>query len=490
MLFTSFAFVVFVVILFLLYWLVLPTNLRFQNVLLLTASYVFYGWWNVHFLWLMGGSSLIAYWVGWQIGQSQKPQKRKFWLFLGVGSHLVVLFFFKYYNFFAANVALLATFFGKPFTDYSLHILLPIGLSFYSFQLIAYLIDVYKKDILPEKDVIVFFSFVSFFPQIVAGPIERAKHFLVQFHTKRQFEQGQATDGLRQILWGLFKKVVIADGAAAYSDMVFNPAVSYTGSTLLVGALFFSLQIYGDFSGYSDIAIGVAKLFGFRLSQNFAFPYFATNIADFWRRWHISLFTWLRDYVYIPLGGGNGSLFSKIRNIFIVFFISGLWHGANWTFIVWGILNAIFFIAYLWCKKSKFRLFLMAENRIFLSVKPFAEMFITFTLVTFSWIFFRATDLLHAWVFIKKMYLYLFDNQSFQITIAIFNYLYGKTSIAFLLLILFFILVEWRGRTSTHALNRLGCRWRRPLRWIFYEVLLFVILIFAGKNQEFVYFQF
>jgi len=310
--------------------------------------------------------------------------------------NLGFLGFFKYYNFFLDNFVDAFTFLGYPIQTRALSIVLPVGISFYTFQTLSYSIDVYRRKLEPTKDLIAFLAFVSFFPQLVAGPIERATNLLPQFYSKRTFDYSKAVDGLRQILWGLFKKVVIADNCAEYANLIFNNSSEYSGSTLLLGALFFTFQIYGDFSGYSDIAIGTARLFGFSLMQNFAFPYFSRDIAEFWRRWHISLSTWFRDYLYIPLGGSKGGLWMKIRNTFIIFLVSGFWHGANWTFIIWGGLNALYFLPLLLAKKNRKNIDTVAQDKIFPSVRESLSMIGTFSLTVLAWIFFRAESLPHA----------------------------------------------------------------------------------------------
>ena len=345
MIFNSLDFAIFLPIVFLLYWFVFK-NLRAQNVLIVVASYVFYGWWDWRFLFLIAFSTLVDYLVGISLEREGSPQKRKGLLWISILVNLGFLGFFKYYNFFLDNFIASFSFFGMEIQANSLNIILPVGISFYTFQTLSYSIDVYRRKLPATKDFVAFSAFVSFFPQLVAGPIERASNLLPQFQKKRSFDYRLAVDGVRQILWGLFKKIVIADNCALYANEIFNNSAEYNGSTLFFGALFFAFQIYGDFSGYSDIAIGTSRLFGFNLMRNFAFPYFSRDIAEFWRRWHISLSTWFRDYLYIPLGGSKGSKSNQIRNVFIIFIVSGFWHGANWTFIVWGALNALYFLPF------------------------------------------------------------------------------------------------------------------------------------------------
>ncbi|MEO0405572.1 MAG: MBOAT family O-acyltransferase, partial [Bacteroidota bacterium] len=323
--------------------------------------------------------------------------------------------------------------------------------------------------------------FVSFFPQLVAGPIERATNLLPQFYKKRSFDYGQAVDGLRQILWGLFKKIVIADNCAEYANYVFNNSEDFTGSSLALGALFFTFQIYCDFSGYSDIAIGTSRLFGFNLMKNFSFPYFSRDIAEFWRRWHISLSTWFRDYLYIPLGGSRGGLFKKIRNTFIIFIVSGFWHGANWTFIVWGALNALYFLPLLILNKNRNNMEVVAHNSILPSVKDLLSMLFTFGLTVIAWIFFRAESVSHAYQYLLAMF------SDFGSYFQPGVYLYYST---ILILLALFLSIEWAGRRQEFAIAKLGLNWKRPFRYAFYYALILAIFWFGGKEQDFIYFQF
>jgi alginate O-acetyltransferase complex protein AlgI len=344
MLFNSIDFAIFLPVVFMLYWFVTNRNLKLQNLLVVVASYVFYGWWDWRFLSLIVFSTLVDFWVGIGLHREQKHSKRKALLFTSIIVNLGFLGFFKYFNFFLENFRTAFSFFGTEINASSLNIILPVGISFYTFQTLSYSIDLYRRKLEPTRDFIAFSAFVSFFPQLVAGPIERATNLLPQFYAKRRFNYAMAVDGMRQILWGLFKKVVIADRCAEYVNDIFANSADYTGSTLALGALFFAFQIYGDFSGYSDIAIGTSRLFGFNIMRNFHFPYFSRDMAEFWRRWHISLSTWFRDYVYIPLGGSRVNKATQIRNTLIIFVVSGFWHGANWTFIFWGLLNALYII--------------------------------------------------------------------------------------------------------------------------------------------------
>ncbi|MBK6344070.1 MAG: MBOAT family protein, partial [Flavobacteriales bacterium] len=343
MLFNSIDFAAFLPMVFLIHWLILRGQ-RARNAFLLLASYVFYGWWDPRFLSLLALSSLIDFWVSKRIGKETRTARRKALLLLSLAANLGMLGFFKYYDFFVSNFESAFSLFGHPLQLRHLDIILPVGISFYTFQTLSYTIDVYMGRLKPSTDGLSFMAFVSFFPQLVAGPIERATHLLPQFSKTRSFSLEQSSDGLRQMLWGLVKKVVVADNCAPYVDSIFAAPEAASGSTLLVGAMLFSFQIYCDFSGYSDIAVGCARLFGFDLMRNFAYPYFSRDIAEFWRRWHISLSSWFRDYVYVPLGGSRGRLGATMRNTLIIFIISGFWHGANWTFICWGAVHALYFM--------------------------------------------------------------------------------------------------------------------------------------------------
>lgn len=487
MLFNSIEFAIFLPIVFLLYWFVNQRNLKFQNALLVVISYVFYGWWDWRFLSLIAFSSAVDYLVGLGLLKYQKVRTRKLLLLTSIFVNLGFLGFFKYFNFFAENFAQAFTLLGQHIEPTRLNIILPVGISFYTFQTLSYSIDVYKKKLAPTKDVISFFAFVSFFPQLVAGPIERATNLLPQFYKKRQFDYAKAVDGMRQILWGLFKKVVIADNCAEYANHIFNNSADYSGSTLLLGALFFTFQIYGDFSGYSDIAIGTARLFGFNLLQNFNFPYFSRDIAEFWRRWHISLSTWFRDYLYIPLGGSRGSLGSKIRNVFIIFLLSGFWHGANWTFLAWGTLNALYFLPLLLLNKNRINTNTVAQGKIFPSLKEFSQMGITFTLTVFAWIFFRAENMPHAFAYIKSLFLGICQKQSYLATRDLIRSDIGHT---IFIIIIVFVLMEWQGRKNHFAIQKLFLNKKSFYRYTFYVILIFSLFFFSGKTQEFIYFQF
>ncbi len=478
MLFNSIEFAIFLPIIFVLYWCVINKNLKLQNLLIVGASYLFYGWWDWRFLSLILFSTMVDYVVGRTLGKEQNNNKRKVLLWVSICVNLGFLGFFKYYNFFLDNFIEVFTLLGKPVSVSSLNIILPVGISFYTFQTLSYSIDVYKRKMEPTRDFIAFAAFVSFFPQLVAGPIERATHLLPQFYRKRVFDYTKAVDGMRQILWGLFKKVVIADNCAEYANQIFNNSSDFNGSTLLIGAVFFTFQIYGDFSGYSDIAIGTSRLFGFDLMRNFAFPYFSRDIAEFWRRWHISLSTWFRDYLYIPLGGSRGSLWMKVRNTFIIFLVSGFWHGANWTFLFWGALNAVYFLPLLLTKNNRNHIDIVAKGKIVPNLRDLTMMILTFAMVVFAWIFFRAESITHAFAIIKT----IFSGSLFAMPAFI-----PKGTIA---AVLVFIIVEWMGRENEYAIELVGTIKIPIVRYGVYYLVLIAIVLLQGNQQEFIYFQF
>jgi D-alanyl-lipoteichoic acid acyltransferase DltB (MBOAT superfamily) len=477
MLFNSIEFFLFLPIVFGLYWLIGGKHIKSQNLLITVSSYVFYGWWDWRFLSLILFSSLIDYTIGLALGKTEKPSKRKLLLWVSICVNLGFLGFFKYYNFFVESLIESFTFFGSELSINTLNIILPVGISFYTFQTLSYTIDVYNKKLEPTKDIVGFMAFVSFFPQLVAGPIERATNLLPQFSKERTFNYSNAVDGLRQALWGLFKKIVIADNCAKYANIIFNNHTEYNGSTLLLGAVFFAFQIYGDFSGYSDIAIGISRLFGFDLKRNFAFPYFSRDIAEFWRRWHISLSTWFRDYLYIPLGGSRGGLKMKIRNTFIIFVVSGFWHGANWTFIIWGALNALYFLPLLLANKNRVNTDLVAQGKYFPNLKELGQMSFTFFLTIIAWVFFRADSVSHAMSYLQNTF-----SSSLFSEIEIF-----PTTI--LVLVLLFIVTEWLGRSGEYAIEKVDFM-SKPVRWGFYILLIVLMFSYTGEKQQFIYFQF
>lgn len=486
MLFNSIEYLFFLPIVFLIYWVIGyarindSLKLRLQNLFVVFASYVFYGWWDWRFLLLIAFTSFCSYASGLLIIRgNQKNYKKnisaKFWLWLNIAINLGILAIFKYYDFFVSEFGAL---FGISTESLLLRIILPVGISFYTFQALSYSIDVYRGNIKPTKDIVAFFAFISFFPQLVAGPIERATNLLPQFLQNRKFSYEQGVDGMRQILWGLFKKIVIADNCATYVDPVWSTYGTQSGSTLLLAAVLFTFQIYGDFSGYSDIAIGTAKLFGIKLMRNFNNPYFSRDIAEFWRRWHISLTTWFRDYVYIPLGGSRVSKAKIVRNTFIIFLVSGIWHGANWTFLAWGAYHALLFLPLILMGKNRKYTGQVAEERWLPTWKEALQMVVTFLLVVIGWIIFRAETISQAWEILKG----IFDASLFTMPMMLVGL---KRTLLFIVVLL---IVEWFDRSQEHAfaLTRLP-QWARIL--IIYGLIL-IMLEFMGHSQSFIYFQF
>ena len=486
MLFNSLDFAVFLPIVFVLYWFVTQHNLKLQNALIVAASYVFYGWWDWRFLGLIIFSTLLDYSIGRRLKNEENQRIRKALLWTSIIVNLGFLGFFKYYNFFLDNFVAAFSFFGQEIQANSLNIILPVGISFYTFQTLSYTIDVYKKKLEPTEDLVAFSAFVCFFPQLVAGPIERATNLLPQFYKRRAFEYDKAVDGMRQILWGLFKKVVIADNCAEYANLIFNNYQDYNGSTLLVGAIFFTFQIYGDFSGYSDIAIGTSKLFGFNLKQNFSTPYFSRDIAEFWRRWHISLSTWFRDYVYIPLGGSRGGIWMKVRNTFVIFLVSGFWHGANWTFVIWGGLNALYFLPLLLLKQNRTNLGVVAEGRLLPNIREVIQMGSTFLLTVIAWVFFRSATVDRAADFIWRIFSDMNVKQTVRELWAINT---GYNMVYLSIAMLFFLLLEWIYRGESHSLNITNIK-SKGLRYAIYYSIILAFVFLNSKQQDFIYFQF
>ena len=479
MLFNSIDFAIFLPIVFILYWFVTNKNLKLQNFIIIAASYLFYGWWDWRFLSLILFSTVVDYTIGRKLRVEENQNLRKILLWTSILVNLGFLGFFKYYNFFLDNFITAFSFFGTDIKANSLNVILPVGISFYTFQTLSYAIDVYKRKLVPTEDFIAFSAFVSFFPQLVAGPIERASHLLPQFYKKRTFDYSKAVDGMRQILWGLFKKVVIADNCAEFANQIFNNSADLSGSTLVLGAIFFTFQIYGDFSGYSDIAIGTSRLFGFDLMQNFNFPYFSRDIAEFWRRWHISLSTWFRDYLYIPLGGSRGGTWVKLRNTFIIFIVSGFWHGANWTFIIWGALNAIYFLPLLLTNNNRNNLGIVAKGKLIPSLTELFHMLLTFGLTVFAWIFFRAEDISHAIHYIKG----ICNSSIFSVP--------EIRPVTTLLLLILFVSIEWLGRENQYAIAFPSNKVSRLYRGLAYFIIINIIFIFGNwGGTEFIYFQF
>ena len=478
MLFNSFSFAVFLPIVFALYWFVANKNLKLQNILLLAASYFFYACWDYRFMFLLIFSTFLDYSTGIQMHRAKSAQLKKFWFWLSISINLGFLGIFKYYNFFVESLSDGLSQIGVERHFSTLQVILPVGISFYTFHGLSYVIDIYKEKIKPEKNFVDYAVFVSFFPLLVAGPIERATHLLPQIQRKREFDRDKAVDGLRQIMWGLFKKMVIADNCAEYVNMVFSNPDAVSGSTHIMGVVFFAFQVYGDFSGYSDIAIGTARLFGIDLLRNFAFPYFSRDMSEFWRRWHISLSSWFKDYVYVPLGGSSGGTWMTVRNTMIIFFVSGFWHGSNWTYILWGVLNGLFILPGIIFKTTKYHPDIVAKGRLFATPKEILHMLSSFGLLTFSFIIFRSANM-------KAAYQYLMKILSF----STFTKPEGiKNEIVWL--VVAFIIIEWLGREDQYAIEKMGFAWKKPVRIAFYYFILLIIFMFAGAGKEFIYFQF
>jgi len=475
MLFNSIEFLLFLPIVFIVYWFVFNKILKGQNLLILVSSYVFYGWWDYRFLSLIFLSTIIDYLIGLNIPKQDSEKKQKLLLWCSVLFNLSVLGFFKYYNFFVDSWINLFSSVGYEIKSvWTLNIILPVGISFYTFQTMSYTIDIYRKKLKPTKDFISFASFVSFFPQLVAGPIERATNLLPQILQKREFKYEQGVQGLRLILWGMFKKVVIADSLAPLVNEIFRDYELLNGGTLWLGAIYFSFQIYCDFSGYSDIAIGTSKLFGFELMSNFKFPYFSRNIGEFWRRWHISLSTWFRDYLYIPIGGSKEGKWKSIRNIFTIFLVSGFWHGANWTFIFWGLFHSILFLpSFVFNRNRKYTTSIIGENTFLPSPKEFVQVGVTFTLVTIGWVFFRSETIGDSFIYLNNM---IFD-------VSIPNKYRSE-----LISVVGFIFIEYLIRKD----ERLNLKLFKNhlFNYILYAIILLFIISNFYEKSDFIYFQF
>lgn len=475
MLFNSLAFAVFLPSVFMLYWLIPRHRLRAQNVFVLVVSYIFYGWWDWRFLTLIFISSLIDFLIGLGLLRTLNPAGRKVLLAVTLATNLGLLGFFKYFNFFVDSFVELLHWSGFEAHRSTLRIILPVGISFYTFQALSYTIDVYRRQLQPRTDPIAFFAYVSFFPQLVAGPIERAANLLPQFERARTFDWDQARDGMRQILWGLFKKVVIADNLGRYVDRIYGNYSALNGIELGLGTVYFAFQIYCDFSGYSDIAIGSGRLLGFKLTRNFACPYFSRNIAEFWRRWHISLSTWFRDYLYVPLGGNRTTRARWVRNILLTFTISGVWHGASWNFIVWGLLHGLYYLPLMLTNAHRPHSDIVAAGRIVPSVREGVQMAATFILVLVAWIFFRAASLSEALDFIGHMLTHEW--------LVYPNYEGGLVYIAVV------AVIEWFQRSKEHGLEIASVP--IALRWaIYYGALVGMFWYGYSGHAPFIYFQF
>lgn len=473
MIFNSIDFIVFLPLVFCVFWIFGNKKVSTQNIIILVSSYIFYGWWDWRYLALIITSTVIDYSIGLKL---QKSKNQKSLLILSLLLNLGLLCFFKYMNFFIESFTYAFTFLGHTIEPSYMNIVLPVGISFYTFQTMSYTIDIYKNDLKPTKNFIAFGSFVSFFPQLVAGPIERASNLLPQFYNRSIFSIQKSKNGLRQILWGLFKKMAIGDYCAKYSDMIFDNYEDYKGPTLFVGAVLFSFQIYCDFSGYSDIAIGTSKLFGFNLKKNFNFPYFSKTIPEFWKKWHISLTTWFRDYIYIPLGGSKMGKRKTIRNILIVFTISGFWHGANWTFIIWGLLNGLLFLPSLYKKYTAKTL-----------VVKWLQILSTFSIVSLTWIFFRSESITQSLSILGKIFSE-FNKKDF---IEALNFIVWNIKYPLLFLIALFLIIEWLGKENEFALETFLIKQHYLLRWTFYSFIVFLIGMYSETTETpFIYFQF
>lgn len=479
MLFNSIEFVIFLPLTFVVYWL-LRKKTGWQNAFVVGASYLFYGWWNWRFLLLIAFTTLCSYISGRAIEASAtKLAKAKAVMWGNIILNLGILGIFKYYDFFIQSFA--DTFLHGHADHLLLHLVLPVGISFYTFQALSYSIDVYRGSLKATRNPLAFFAYVSFFPQLVAGPIERATSLLPQFEQPRRFDYRQCVDGLRQMLWGFFKKMMVADSCAQYADPIFQHPDWYNGATLLLAAVLFTLQIYCDFSGYSDIAIGCAKLFGIRLRRNFNVPYFSRDIAEFWRRWHISLTTWFRDYIYIPLGGSRCSKGKVIRNTFVIFLVSGMWHGANWTFLAWGAYHAVLFMPMILLGKNRRHTDVVAAGRRLPSLAELGQMTITFVLAVMGWVLFRADSIEAAWAYYQHMFGHLFSGGP-NITSQLNKWV-------MIVAITLLTVVEWINRAEEHEFVRQPRS--RVLRWGFYLVLLTMIGAYMVTNEmPFIYFQF
>ncbi|MBQ0908394.1 MBOAT family protein [Flavobacterium sp. F-328] len=477
MFFNSLSFAIFLPIVFVLYWFVFHKNKTTQNTLLIIASYYFYSCWDWRFLFLLVFSTFLDYYTGIQIEKAKKESARKFWFWLSVGVNLGFLGVFKYYNFFASSFASLLNGWGIQSSPLLLEVVLPVGISFYTFHGLSYVIDIYLKRIKAERNFVDYSLFVSYFPLLVAGPIERATHLLPQVKVKRNFDFEKAKQGVYQFIWGLVKKVVIADTCATYANAIFDHHENMNSLSLILGAVYFAFQIYGDFSGYSDMALGMSKLFGIDLLRNFNYPYFSRDIAEFWRRWHISLSSWFRDYVYIPLGGSSGGMGMKVRNTFIIFLISGFWHGANWTFIAWGAINAVYFLPLLLLNRNRSNMGTVALPWEWQSVSVFFQMLLTFALSCLAWIFFRAPSIEAAVSYIVR----LFTEGTFAS-----QYLENERyNYEILLLVGVFVIVEWYSRTKVEPISG-------KQSWLKLAACLLAIIALGTYSdyKEFIYFQF
>lgn len=478
MLFNSFEFLIFLPVVFLLYWFVFNKHLKWQNALVLFASYFFYGWWSWKFMGLLMVSTVLDYLYGFWVA-SPNRKKAKLFLWLSIINNLGILCIFKYYNFFAVQLQSLLDVFGLHVNPILLNVALPIGISFYTFHGMSYVFDIYRGDQKPVRNFVDYAVFVSFFPLLVAGPIERANHLLPQVQRRRVFDYNQAVEGCRLILWGMFKKVVIADSLAVTVDEIFKNYTSHSGATLILGAIAFSFQIYGDFSGYSDIALGTAKLFGFELLSNFKFPYFSRDVAEFWRRWHISLSSWFRDYLYIPLGGSKNGRYKAVRNTFIIFLVSGFWHGASWNFISWGFIHACGFLPLLLLNRNRRHLSeVVAFDRKLPNLSELWQMLRTFVFVTVAWIFFRADGMSNALGYIQHMMSSIAKQPSQFLVLP-----EGKSIFIYIAPL---IIGDWYLRRDERKLKTMNS----VVMFFVYMLLAALIVYNFSTDSNFIYFQF
>lgn len=489
MLFNSIGYAIFLPIVYLIYWHATKGPKK-QNALLLTSSYFFYGWWDWRFLLLLIAISLFNYFIGIKIGVSGNVTRRKVWLTTGIIINIGVLGVFKYYNFFIDSFIDLIALAGYDLPHSTTKIVLPLGISFYVFLSLSYILDIYKRTLLPSKNLIEVLLSLSFFPIIIAGPIQRPASLLPQFQKKREYQYCHAVDGLKQIVWGLFVKIAVADELAPYVDDIFLNTFSYSGSTLLVGAVFYSVQIYADFSGYSNIAIGTAKLFGINIMRNFGYPYFARDITEFWKRWHISLTSWFRDYLFLPVSFSvswriktervlciRSDMFIYIVASIVTWFLTGLWHGANYTFIIWGLIHGFFLVVYQWQRKPRKELIkrtgIPNDHPLVIGL----ETAFTLIIVMFAWIFFRAESAQQAFAYLSR----LFSPSLFTLP-KVHPILISSIAMSF-------FLAEWLQRRKEHALQ-IELIENKFLRWGIYYGVVLLILFYAGGQQEFIYLQF
>lgn len=481
MIFNSLDFLIFFGIFFLLYWSVFANNLKAQNLFLLLASYVFYAWWDWRFIFLLMGSSALNFYLGIGIENATSGKHKNRLVFIGLLQGLGLLLLFKYCNFFITSLIDAFSRFDITINIHTLNIILPLGISFYTFKTLSYLLDINKGKIKATHHWVNFFCYVSFFPSLISGPIDSVKTLLPQLEKERNFDFERAKDGMLQILWGLFKKLVIADNCAAFTNNVFNNYNELPGSTLLIGTFLYTIQIYADFSGYSDMAIGFSRLIGFNITKNFDFPFFAQNIAEFWRKWHISLTTWLTEYVFTPL-----SIYFRDYNktglalaIVINFTLIGIWHGANWTFVLFGFLHGCYFIPLIikgtMNKKKK-----IDKGKLFPSYSELINITLTFLLVMFTFIIFRSDNIYKAFDFYKHMFS----------SVLVAPDMVSKSDLCKLLLVFVFLSCEWFGRNNDYAIKNLAISYSKPVRWAFYYLICALIFFFAGLNQQFIYFQF